>query len=146
MLLIIIIVIIIIIIIIKGLRRAFAQGAQAEGGRQREEVLNLLYIIIHSRNYIFKDRCITSGRKGDRGSNLSCSHYLSCLRVAHPLKSQAQGYILKVCVALSPFVCYSVFPCPLSCSHYLLHFSICACHPCAGAMLICFVSFQIYYH
>ena len=26
----------------------------------------------------------------------------------------------------------------------LLHFSICACHPCAGAMLIFSVSFQFY--
>ena len=26
--------------------------------------------------------------------------------------------------------------------HYCLHFSMCACHPCAGAMLILSVSFQ----
>ena len=26
----------------------------------------------------------------------------------------------------------------------MLHFSICACHPCAGAMLIFFISFQFY--
>ncbi len=31
---------------------------------------------------------------------------------------------------------------PSGCQHYCLHFSICACHPCAGAMLIFSVSFQ----
>ena len=31
-----------------------------------------------------------------------------------------------------------------SCAENSLHFSICACHPCAGAMLIFSVSFQLY--
>ena len=35
---------------------------------------------------------------------------------------------------------HSSFPC--SCFKNCLHFSICACHPCAGAMLIFSVSFQ----
>ena len=31
-----------------------------------------------------------------------------------------------------------------TCSKNCVHFSICACHPCAGAMLIFSVSFQFY--
>ena len=33
---------------------------------------------------------------------------------------------------------------PTQADQFLIHFSICACHPCAGAMLIFSVSFQFY--
>ena len=32
----------------------------------------------------------------------------------------------------------------IECTKDLIHFPICACHPCAGAMLICSASFQFY--
>ena len=37
----------------------------------------------------------------------------------------------------------SASPCPLAAKMIKLHFSICACHPCAGAMLIFSASFQV---
>ena len=54
--------------------------------------------------------------------------------------------LLRASISCASLVCLCVCACnePTTWAKNLVHFSICACHPCAGAMLIFSVSFQFY--